>query len=169
MSSDDEGLALLCFNKGYDSIVFRTGAASLPELVTHLYACDASFVPPLSQRVDIPTYAAKLKEKAETFEAWYGGELVGVVAAYLNDPASEVGFITSVSVEGRQRGQGVASALLEACCAAAVQAGIAQLKLEVARSNVAAVQLYSKLGFMLVAEQDGVLTLGRATRTEGER
>ena len=64
----------------------------------HLSNCENNFIPPLSTLVELKAYAKKIAIKAECFEAWAEGELVGLVAAYCNDYQKKVAYIKSVSV-----------------------------------------------------------------------
>ena len=125
---------------------FRERSATRDQIFAHLQACDDSYLPPLSDRVDIGDYATKIFENAATFEAWNESGLVGMVAAYLNQ-ADRSAFITSVSVERESRGQGIASKLLGQCLAKARSQGMANVALEVFRENASAIELYRKHGF----------------------
>jgi ribosomal protein S18 acetylase RimI-like enzyme len=129
------------------AISYTVNRAGIAEIRTHLAHCDADFVPPLSGRVDIDAYAAKIAGHAERFEAWVGRELVGMVAAYCNDPSRHAGFITSVSIVPERRGEGIASRLLEDCIQYARCARFALIRLNVDRSNAAAIRLYERCGF----------------------
>ncbi len=126
------------------------------QIRAHLEACDAGFIPRLSDRVDIADYAGKLAAGAHRFEAWEGGELVGLVAVYCNAPDRRQAFITSVSVLPNARGRGIASQLVERCVTATRHASFGRLDLEVGAENEGARALYGKLGFCVVAEADGV-------------
>ena len=80
--------ALAVLENERDASIRRADNASIGEARdrAHLAHCDAHFVPPLSGRVDIDAYAAKIADQAERFEAWAGGRSSGLVAAYCNDP-----------------------------------------------------------------------------------
>ena len=125
--------------------------ASQAEILAHLVRCDARFVPPLSERVDLPAYAARLHAKSRRFEAWSGGRLVGLVAAYL-DGQDGGAFISNVSVEVDFLGRGIASALLGRCILRARAAGLRRVRLEVGADNEAARRLYEKQGFSTCAD-----------------
>lgn len=141
-------------------VEIREQTATAPEIRQHLAACDSDFVPRLSSRVDIDAYAAKLRQKARTFEAWSGRSLVGVLAAYFNTDTGTC-FITNVSVVRAFSGQGIANTLLERCLAHCASEGIKLAALEVNRGSAAAVKLYRRNGFSQVAVDDDVLTLQR--------
>jgi len=97
--------------------------------------------------VDIQEYASKIRNHAKTFEIWYEGYLIALVAAYLNDFHTKKGFITNVSTELAYKGMGFASELLKSCIEYAQQNGFVTLDLQVHESNIAAQIVYSKLNF----------------------
>lgn len=63
--------------------------------------------------------------------------------------------INSLAIDQAVRRQGLATALLEHVLRDAIAAGAAQATLEVRRSNVAALALYDRMGFVVVAERRG--------------
>jgi ribosomal-protein-alanine N-acetyltransferase len=126
---------------------YAVDEATVADIGAHLLRCDRHFVPRLSQRVDIAAYAAKLREAAVTFEAWDGATLVGLVAAYLNDPGGEAGFVTSVSVEAGFQGEGIGDALMHNCVDRARSRGFKRVGLEVGAANEKAIGLYRRHGF----------------------
>jgi ribosomal protein S18 acetylase RimI-like enzyme len=128
------------------SLQYRRDTATTADVHAHLTHCDADFTPPLSARLDLRDYATKLAERAARFEAWDGGRLVGLVAAYVT-PGAPAAFITNVSVVSELRGRGVAAALVADCIDRARGSGAATLTLEVATADRAAGRFYEKLGF----------------------
>lgn len=130
------------------AVVFLLNKASEAEIVEHLLACDADFVPPLSGRVEIGAYAQKIASKATRFEAWSGGTLVGLVAAYCNDQEKRIAYITSVSVLRAWTGKGIAALLTGRCIEHAKASGMRQIELEVSGDNAPAIKLYKKSGFV---------------------
>jgi len=130
------------------SIEFLLNKASAAQIAEHLLRCDADFVPPLSGRVKIRDYAQKIASKATRFEAWSGGTLVGLVAAYCNDHEKRITYITSVSVLKSLTGKGIAARLIGRCIENAKASGMWQVSLEVAVDNTSAIMLYRKSGFV---------------------
>jgi ribosomal-protein-alanine N-acetyltransferase len=124
---------------------FERSKATEADVLNHLLCCDATYSPPLSSRVDLHTYAAKLITHAKTFEAWQNGTLQGLVAAYIN--AQDKAYITDVSINPLCRGQGIATHLLQDCIADAIKNGCRFIDLEVNVSNTNAIKVYMKLGF----------------------
>ncbi len=131
-----------------EPVEYHLNQASAVELAEHLLRCDVDFVPPLSDRVNINDYAQKIANKAARFEAWSGGTLIGLVAAYCNDSESRISYITSVSVLREWTGKGIARDLTNLCIEHAQAMGMRQISLEVASDNAPAIKLYEKSGFV---------------------
>ena len=136
-------------------ISFELNTASEEQIVDHLALCDADFVPPLARRVDLADYAKKIVDRATRFEAW-DGPLVGLLAAYCNDPESGAAFVTNLSVRREWRGRGVATRLIELLVAHAGRAGFRCVQLEVDLANARALERYEKSGFEITGMQGGV-------------
>lgn len=134
-----------------ESIHYRTSSASYDEILKHLWSCDNSHIPKLSDRLDIPVYAKKLFEQSVTFEAWSENDLIGLVAAYLND--KKQGFISNVSVSDEHIKKGIATALMQRCINDAVRKRLYTLSLEVSNENNFAINLYTKFGFKNIGGQ----------------
>ena len=140
-------------------IDLRTDSAALDDVGDLLRACDASFVPPLSSRVDVDAYARKIAAHARLFEAWTGEHLAGLLALYCNDTTTRTAFITSVSVAPGYGRRGIAGALLRQAIAAARAAGMASIALETGAANTAALALYRKHGFATIDTSGEILRL----------
>ena len=142
-----------------DKIEFREGTASEEEVQAHLEECDTQFSPNLSLKVNIGEYSRKIKAQARTFEAWSGKELVGLVAAYMNDLGTRTGFITSVSVAKEFTGRGIASTLLDHCLNRSRQEGMEAVRLKVSLESREAIQLYEDLGFSEIERNGETLSM----------
>jgi ribosomal protein S18 acetylase RimI-like enzyme len=142
------------------AVEFLLNAASAAQIADHLLCCDADFVPPLSGRVEINDYAQKIASKATRFEAWSGGTLVGLVAAYCNDHEKRVAYITSVSVLRAWTSKGIAARLLGQCVENAKASGMRQISLQVAGDNTPTIKLYEKSGFVAGKANASVITMG---------
>lgn len=129
-------------------VEYRSNEASEAQIIEHLSRCDADFVPPLSGRIDINDYAKKIAGKAIRFEAWSGGMLIGLVAAYCNDHQTRIAYITSVSIMKVWTGKGIAAHLMNHCIEHAKASGMQEIRLEVAGDNTSAIKLYEKSGFV---------------------
>jgi len=141
-----------------ESITFCSNRASEAQIAEHLSRCDESFVPPLSDRVEIADYAHKIACMAMRFEAWDSG-LVGLLAVYCNDRERGVAYVTSVSVLQEWRGRGIAASLVDRCIAHARAEGFRHVELEVDAENASAVRLYEHKGFSIDAVHGRAVTM----------
>ena len=139
-------------------VEYARSRASEPQLFDHLARCDGRYNPPLSQRVDLVEYARKLRTRAETLEAWHGGDLVGVVAVYL-DAASARAFVSSVSVDEAFAGRGIGSRLVGDAIALARTRGMGAISLEVSPQSRGAIQVYEKHGFRVTEASPDTLQM----------
>ena len=131
---------------------YMLNSSDAKSIERHLYECDKKFIPPLSERVSLQEYSNKLAEHADRFEFWDNTRLVALLAAYLNTPDRQVGFISSVSVCTDFEGRGLGSILLNKCCAHARSKGFRFINLEVGAANIKAINFYIKNGFEVIRE-----------------
>lgn len=136
------------------TITFETNTASLDAVIAHLKKCSNNFVPNLAEKVDIETYAKKIKQLAITFEAWDAEELAGLIAAYFNDNKNFSVFITNVSTVASYAGKGIASQLLQNCLQYALQKDFKEVHLRVSVHSKGAIHLYDKAGFQPIETID---------------
>lgn len=141
------------------TINYNINTATSDDIDIHLTACNDNFIPALSEKVDIADYALKLSKHAVNFEAWDGGVLAGLIAAYFNDTENGLGYITNVSTVAAYSGRGIASNLLKRCIAYGREQQFESIGLEVNKQSLAAVNLYQKFGFVTVGETDTMLKM----------
>lgn len=146
-------------------VAYKQQTVSASAILGHLQACDGSFVPPLSERVDLALYAEKVANNAITFEAWAAETLVGLIGAYNNSKQSEY-FITTVSVLPSYGSRGIAGHLLRQCVDCALHQRIRRIKLNVNKNSPAALRLYKSHGFSVTDEDAEVLTMELNLATE---
>ena len=128
-------------------VAFALDRSNAMQVAAHLTACDGLFLPPLSDRVNVVDYSRQIVQKALRFEAWANGELVGLVAAYCNDPKQRSAFITSVSVLPLWQRQHIGAKLLELCTGHVRKIGFKEVELELDARNTSANAMYRKHGF----------------------
>lgn len=126
-------------------ITYTKSRSSFDNILKHLQACDGSFPTPLSSRVNLYEYSLKLYESSVRFEAWYIGDLIGLVSIYENH-GNKI-YITNVSVLGDYRARGVGSDLFDLMLRYCVQSNISEIELDVESGNTKALLFYSKHGF----------------------
>lgn len=131
-------------------IKYSIGKATEKEIYYHFLMSSDDFFPPLAEKVNIVEYSSKIREKAITFEAWIGDELIGLVACYFNDSNKVSGFITNVSTLKEFSGMGIAYKLLSQCIHFAKENMFKELKLQVFHENATAIRLYEKSNFTVI-------------------
>ena len=131
-----------------DSILYTINKATVTDIELHLNKCSIYFVPPLDSYIDIPSYSFKLQTYSETFEAWYNDELISLIACYLNDHDSKIGFISNVSTVKAYQGFGIAKKMIHDLFEHAIHKGFTSLTLEVNKDNRNAIGFYENLGFI---------------------
>jgi ribosomal protein S18 acetylase RimI-like enzyme len=129
-----------------DEVKHSRDCANQLEIARHLRICDLHFIPVLSSRVNIDEYSKKIKQFAVTFEAWFGEELVGLVAVYRNIELSEA-FITSVSTIPGFRNMGIGHNLLSEAMEFCYSSNMSRIELEVNNQASEVISLYEKIGF----------------------
>ena len=140
-------------------LVYRVKTANTQDILEHLKKCDHSFQPILTKRVNIEEYARKIVDRAITFETWHGRILVGLLAAYFSNNLERSAFITNVSVLEDFMGKGIASRLLNQCKEYALKENFGEIRLEVHRVNIRAIDLYRKFNFVPDEIREDVMLL----------
>ena len=133
----------------FANIFFKIKSANINNIEDHLTECSHLFIPPLDTYIDIKRYSKKLFSNAITFEAWDDGKLIGLIAIYLNDFDSKIGFITNVSIAENYLGCGLATELIKRSIEFSRGEKIKKISLEVNRNNNKAISLYKKCGFCI--------------------
>ena len=131
------------------AVEYLSNRATEAETAEHLLRCDAYFMPPLSDRVEINDYAKKIVSKTTRFEAWSGDTLIGLVAVYCNDQERRIAYITNVSVLRDWTGKGITARLMKQCIEHVEALGMRQISLDVASDNIPAIKLYEKNSFVM--------------------
>jgi len=142
-----------------ESIVYKQDTATAEQVVTHLLNGDDEFIKTLGKKVDITAYSMKIVLNSVTFEAWENVALVGLIAAYFNDPEKKSGFITNVSTVKGKTGKGIASRLLKQCIEYATENNFVEIKLEVSAENEHTIKLYRKFGFIQLEDKPGSIIM----------
>lgn len=129
-------------------IEYSSNKSTLNDIFNHLSLCEDLFVPPLSKSLNIKDYSLKIFNKAYRVEAWYDGQLIGLVALYCNDFISKKSFISNVSVLKEFGRKGIAKQLLKKTITISNELGFKLIELEVNKNNINAINLYEKLNFI---------------------
>lgn len=126
-----------------------TATTRICALLEHL---GDSYEPPLRTIVDVKAYAAKLAAYAETIVATSATGDVGIISIYVNATPALTAFISTIGVEQKMAGSGLAERLLKVGLDMAAKSGFSKVRLEVGTRNLRAVRFYQKHGFDFVGE-----------------
>lgn len=116
-------------------------------LVRFLHEVDADFPIPLSQKVDLNAWAARVLKSGFAFAAVQEGHIVGVAAGYANDVAWRKGFLSVLAVASDARGRGIGETLVAKFEREAALRGMERISLTTHLSNIAARRLYSRMNY----------------------
>lgn len=145
-------------------IVTKNPPLKTEEVVSLLKEFDEEFIPCLSQRTDLPAYAARLAERAVWIFAYEQGAIIGHCAAYMNQ--KDCAFISSIAVKHTMRGQGIGSLLLKRTQEEALARGMTRIALKAYDKNEAGIRFYERHGCRVSAREGEWLTMCKEIESE---
>lgn len=131
------------------SPIFTLNHSNINDLKEHLYQCDTHFIPSLSSRVSIEEYSKKILENAILLEFWENGKIIGLIAAYCNDPSNTTAYISNISVVPSWQNQGIANQLMKQLIPYLQEKSYSFIKLNTGKDNFNALKFYQKNGFSI--------------------
>lgn len=141
-------------------INYTKNESNYEKILSHLKLCNSNFTPKLSERLNLEVYSKKIEENSVKFEAWNEmNQLIGLVACYFNNDQVDFGFITNVSVIKNYQGNGIANVLIQNCISYTKVGNKLSLQLEVIETNVSAIRLYEKNGFVKKIKNDQIIKM----------
>lgn len=134
-------------------IKYSLNVSSAEALYNYLVGVADLFVPNLLERVDnLREYAGRIKEKAVIIEAWDKDYLAGMLAVYLNDFESKVGFISIISVTKECQRKGIAKALLSNAVKMGRENNFEKIRLEASKKDKRSIAFYKANQFVISGE-----------------
>lgn len=118
------------------------------KLKSFLLSTDKSFPTPLSQKQDLDELAAKFIDKATLCYTEENGEITALVAGYTENVTNDMAYISVVATLPEKQGKGLASGLVAEFISRARSKNLKSVHLYTDRSNVGAIKMYCKLGFV---------------------
>lgn len=103
---------------------------------------------PLSQNPNGEKVISRVMAAADILVA-HNSELLGFIAFYANDAASQVAYITIIAVARQARGKGIGHRLIYHCMSLSKSRGMKTLMLKVHKDNETAICFYKSLGFQV--------------------
>jgi ribosomal protein S18 acetylase RimI-like enzyme len=127
--------------------------SSYERILKYLLKMDDSFIPKLSEVVDIKGYSIKLSKKAIVYFAFFEECDIGMLAFYSNEE-TKISFITSISVMPEHHLKGIGRAFLEKAEEISKTKGMNTISLEVNKKNEIAQFFYEKNNFQKKNEKE---------------
>ena len=124
---------------------FFFGKLSFEEVLFFLQETDNEFPSPLSEHVDIYTYAKKLADFSDFSVCRVDSRIVGMVSCYTNHPP--LGYISNVCIMKQYQGIRLFSVLFQNLLTNLRNKDIKCLQLEVDPINEKALNIYKHYGF----------------------
>lgn len=112
-----------------------------------LESVDGDFPVPLTARVDLEEYVAKLLGGGLVLVAEEAGSVRGVAAGYANDSRGRSAYLSVIAVDGASRGSGVGSRLLRTFELEVARRGMRTVSLHTAAENSASRAMYERCGY----------------------
>ena len=110
---------------------------------------DSDFPVPLSQKQDLSVLAQKLSAHATICTVKDGNEILAMVAGYTENLINNMAYISVAATVPEARGNGLASGLIETFLRICVDKKISAVHLYAVSSNLPAMNMYRRLGFVL--------------------
>lgn len=118
--------------------------ATVEDILAHFVECQTCI------GGDLDYYARKIRKNATTIEIWNAGVLIAFCACYMNDIRNKMAYITHIAVLPAYHGMGYGKLLLKHTISLAGKGGFQRMDLEVAKTNVVALNLYRFYHFKIV-------------------
>lgn len=132
------------------SIICQIEAIPYNELLSYMQHQASDSFPALLDEKKLLAFVMKLDSHAEFCLCRNDqGKAVGMVAFYANGQGADFAYITHAYVSPEYRRQGCFRRMLTTISSVARERGFHEIKLEVARDNIGALQSYLKNGFMI--------------------
>lgn len=116
-------------------------------LIDFLIRIEQDFKTPLSQKVDLEKYSAKLLNLATNYFCIESNKIIGLVSIYCNNTSHNIAYIPLVAVDKDFRGKGISKSLLFAALDSARRHGFRIVGVHT-ESDIA-LRLYQSVGFVI--------------------
>ena len=106
------------------------------------------FPVPLSQKQDLGALSQKFYDKATLLCELDGDVIIAMVAGYTENVVDNIGYISVVATLPSAQGKGYASSLVRRFLTQAEQKGLCAVHLYTDATNLGAIRMYEKIGFV---------------------
>ena len=118
------------------------------ELYSFLVEVDSSFPVPLSKKQDLLEFSKKLLKRATLVPVWHEDKIVSMVAGYTENITDNMAYISIVATTKEAMGMGYGKRVVKEFIEICRDKKISAVHLYAVPTNLPAVNLYKKLGFV---------------------
>ncbi|WP_066633780.1 GNAT family N-acetyltransferase [Desulfolucanica intricata] len=122
--------------------------SEVERLSEFLYSIDRAFFIPLSEKVNIDSYAVKILTKGVVLIAEFEEQIIGSLLGYANDQTSHMAYISTFGLLESYRGYGIGYLLLSAMKEICIENGMKYICLYTHKTNDSAIRFYKRNGFV---------------------
>lgn len=132
-------------------IISKPGEGLKDKFIYFIIKSDLWFIPTLSERTDLETYADKLYNKGTKFICLENGDIIGAAVVYVNS-APDYTFGTYLAVNPKYEGDGIGLQLILESLQYAKKIKSKGYKLKMRTTNQMLLKFYKRLGFEITGE-----------------
>ena len=111
---------------------------------------DSNFNPTISSLVgNLKQYSEKLYNNGITIALFDNNNIVGFASFYCNDNETQTAYLTQICIKSFYKSKGYGTYLLKKCEEISINNNIKKMRLEVYKSNEAAISFYKKNGYRI--------------------
>ena len=126
-------------------------SVSFQDVLNFLEIIDQDFSTPLSKKTDLFLLCNKFLKSGDMAIAFDSDKrIVGILVGYISNAHSPLAFASVLGVHPLHRGKGIAHDLINKFIneGKKINKSLAGIRLYTSRSNIGAIQLYKKMGFV---------------------
>lgn len=120
----------------------------IEKLSSFLHLLDRAFFVPLSETVNIDSYATKVLSQGVVLIAEFEGQLIGALLGYVNDQTSCMGYISTFGVLENFRSHGIGKRILAVMQETCIENGMKYMCVYTHKTNKAGIKFYKRNGFV---------------------
>lgn len=127
---------------------------TVQQILDFLKRVDTTFPVPLSKKQSLAELAQKFYDKATICAESEHDKIVCIVAGYTEELTDNIAYISVIATLPEARGKGYAKKLIKQFLYICKDKNISAVHLYADKSNVIAIRLYEKLGFVVYSAND---------------
>ena len=136
------------------TIEIKVAGMTESDLCSYLHEVSGDYTPPLDMIVNLNEYSHKLTALGTLFSAEVGGNVVGILVGYFNNPTLGFAFISQFHVRKQFRRMLIGKMLMDKAVSFASGHGFKAVRLKVNKDNDSGLGFYKQYGFVVLNEDE---------------